>query len=101
MEKLIYKTKEIFTPKSFTFGHSELRLEALESDLVVKFLGVFYMELPRSLAGFEIWLLNEEERKKLLERRKSLNPSNTNFFKIISHDEVYYLVSLGVDVKNG
>ena len=100
MEELLFKSKAGFTPSNFDFGHSILQIKGLENDIIIEFLGTYYMELPRLFKGIEIIKLNDQEVKKILKLRKSLDKNKMNFMKIISNEEIYYIGAISLQIKN-
>lgn len=93
MEKLSYKSEAIIVPESYNIGHGILRLKGLEEKIAIEFLGTSYMEMPRFLKGFEITELSENEQDELLGRRPELDPKITNFYKIVTRNEIYCIAS--------
>lgn len=100
MEKLIYKSDAFMTPKSFDIRHSIFKIQAVEIDITIEFLGSFYMEIPRLLNGIAIWEISLSEKTKLTTTRPSLDPDRMNFWKIISNNEVYYIAALAINIKD-
>ncbi|MGX7666682.1 hypothetical protein [Flavobacterium pedocola] len=98
MKNLIFKTPEILILESFDFGHSTLRFKGLDNEnIVVEFQGMSYIEIPRFLNGVEIWEQEENEQMDFIKKRPKLQ-DNTNFWKMISDNEVYNVAGLGIKI---
>lgn len=97
MHNLIYKTSEILILESFEIGHSVLKFKGLDNEnIIIQFQGMSYVELPRILNGVEIARLTEDEQKDLLNRRPKLR-GKTNFWKMVSETDTYYIAALNVE----
>ena len=99
MKHLVYKTNENLILDSFKFGHSILRFKGLDNEnIVIEFQGMSYIEIPRYLKGVEIWSLEENEKLDLIKKRPKLL-IKTNFWKMISENEIYNVAALNIKIK--
>lgn len=98
MQNFIYKTDGFFIAESFNLGHSVLRFTEVDNDFFFEFQGMYYIEMPRIFNGVEIWKMTEKEKEDFLLRRPKLE-GKSNFWKILSDNETYYVVALGISIN--